>query len=97
LAFCNKNNIHMDWAAMAHLRIDVQVERANGIILQVPKPQILTLEGEDVHARLNTQVGKWAAEVPSVLWSLWTNPNRSTGFTPFFMVYGAEAILPTDL
>jgi hypothetical protein len=26
-----------------------------------------------------------------------TTPNRSTNFTPFFMVYGAEAVLPTDL
>jgi hypothetical protein len=24
-------------------------------------------------------------------------PNRSTNFTPFFMVYGAEAMLPTEL
>jgi hypothetical protein len=24
-------------------------------------------------------------------------PSRATGFTPFFLVYGAEAILPTDL
>jgi hypothetical protein len=24
-------------------------------------------------------------------------PNRSTNFTPFFMVYGAEVVLPTDL
>jgi hypothetical protein len=24
-------------------------------------------------------------------------PNRSTNFTPFFMVYGAKAVLPTDL
>jgi hypothetical protein len=24
-------------------------------------------------------------------------PNRSINFTPFFMVYGAEAVLPTDL
>jgi hypothetical protein len=24
-------------------------------------------------------------------------PNRSTNFTPFFMVYGVEAVLPTDL
>ena len=26
-----------------------------------------------------------------------TTPNRSTGFTPFFLVYGAEAVLPTDI
>ena len=24
-------------------------------------------------------------------------PSRATGYTPFFMVYGFEAILPTDL
>ena len=24
-------------------------------------------------------------------------PSRATGFTPFFLIYGAEAILPTDL
>ena len=24
-------------------------------------------------------------------------PSRATGFTPFFLVYGAEAMLPTDL
>jgi hypothetical protein len=32
-----------------------------------------------------------------VLWSLRTTPNRSTGYTPFFLVYGAEAVLPTDV
>jgi hypothetical protein len=24
-------------------------------------------------------------------------PNRSTGLTPFFLVYGAKAILPSDV
>jgi hypothetical protein len=32
-----------------------------------------------------------------VLWSLCTTPNRSIGFTPFFLVYGAEVVLPTDI
>jgi hypothetical protein len=32
-----------------------------------------------------------------VVWSLRTTPSRATGFTPFFLVYGAEAILPTNL
>jgi hypothetical protein len=32
-----------------------------------------------------------------VLWSLRTTPNRSVGFTPFFLAYGAEAVLPTDI
>ena len=41
--------------------------------------------------------GCWLDEVPAVLWSLRTTPNRSAGYTPFFMVYGAEAVLPTDI
>jgi hypothetical protein len=32
-----------------------------------------------------------------VLWSLRTTHNRSTGLTPFFLAYGAEAILPSDV
>jgi hypothetical protein len=36
-------------------------------------------------------------ELPSVVWSLKTTPSRAMGFTPFFLVYGVEAILPTDV
>jgi hypothetical protein len=32
-----------------------------------------------------------------MLWSLRTTPNRSTGVTPFFPVYGAEAVLPNNI
>jgi hypothetical protein len=46
---------------------------------------------------LNKHGKKWAAELPSVLWSLRTTPSRGTGFTPFFLVYGSEVVLPTDL
>jgi hypothetical protein len=31
-----------------------------------------------------------------VVWSLRTTPSRATGFSLFFLVYGAEAVLPTD-
>jgi hypothetical protein len=36
-------------------------------------------------------------ELLAVLWSLETIPNCSTGYTPFFLVYGAKAVLPTDV
>jgi hypothetical protein len=59
------------------------------MILQGLKPRIYN----DLH-----KFGKrWMKELPSVVWSLRTTPSRATGFTPFFLVYGAEAILPTDL
>ena len=32
-----------------------------------------------------------------MLWGINTTPNRSTGYMPFFMVYGAEAVLPSDI
>jgi hypothetical protein len=50
-----------------------------------------------LEAPLHRAAGAWAEELPSVLWSLWTTPNRSTGLTPFFLVYGSEAILPSDV
>ena len=45
---------------------------------------------------LERSTGCWLEELPAVLWSLRTTPNKSTGFTPFFPVYGAEAVIPMD-
>ena len=39
----------------------------------------------------------WVEELDSVLWGLWTTPIRTIGFTPFFMVYSTEAVLPCDI
>jgi hypothetical protein len=59
------------------------------MILQGLKPRIYN----DLH-----KFGRrWMKELPSVVWSLRTTPSRATGFAPFFLVYGAEAILPTNL
>jgi hypothetical protein len=66
-----------------------QVERANGMILQGLKPRI--------YNDLNKFGRRWMKELPSVVWSLRTTSSRAMGFTPFFLVYGVEAILPTDL
>jgi hypothetical protein len=59
------------------------------MILQGLKPRI--------YNGLNKFGRRWMKELPSVVWSLRTTPSRATGFTPFFLVYGAEVILPTDL
>jgi hypothetical protein len=41
---------------------------------------------------------KWVEELPSVLWTVRTTPTTSNKETPFFfLVYGSEAMLPTEL
>jgi transposase InsO family protein len=89
LDFCEDHHIRVDWAAVAHPMTNGQVERANGMLLQGLKPRI--------YNDLNKFGKRWMKELPSVVWSLRTTPSRATGFLPFFLVYGAEAILPTDL
>jgi transposase InsO family protein len=89
LNFCDDNNVHVDWLAVAHPKTNGQVERANDMILQGLKPRIFK--------RLEKFGARWVAELPSVLWSLRTTLCRATKFTPFFMVHGSEAVLPTDI
>jgi transposase InsO family protein len=89
LEFCDKFHIRVDWAVVAHPQTNGQVERANGMILQGLKARIFD--------KLNKSGRKWLQELPAVVWCLRATPSRATGFTPFFLVYGAEAILPTDL
>jgi transposase InsO family protein len=87
--FCNEHGIRVDTAAVGHPRTNGQVERANGMILQAVKARIFK--------RLEKFGNRWLAELPAVVWSLRTTPSRATGRTPFFLVFGSEAILPTDL
>jgi len=41
--------------------------------------------------------GRWMKELPAVVWGLRTQPSRNIGVSPYFMVYGAEAVLPYDI
>jgi hypothetical protein len=47
--------------------------------------------------RLNKSSRKWLQELSSIVWSLRTTLSRATEFTSFFLVYGAKAVLSTDL
>ena len=87
--FCATQGIRLDLASVAHLQSNCQVERANGLILSSIKPRLVE--------PLEHSVGCWLDEPSAILWSLRTTPNKSTGLTPFFLVYGAEAVIPTDI
>jgi hypothetical protein len=45
----------------------------------------------------NSKGGKWIKELPNALWGLCTQPSKPTGQSPYFLVYGSEAILPADV
>ncbi|XP_073353677.1 uncharacterized protein [Aegilops tauschii subsp. strangulata] len=79
----------VDYAYVAHPQSNGQAERGNGLILQGLKPRLMR--------DLEHAAGAWVTEQPSVLWGSRTTPNQSTDRTPFFMVYEAEAVLPSDL
>nr|CAE02263.2 OSJNBb0049I21.2 [Oryza sativa Japonica Group] len=87
--FCEDFGIKICYASVAHPMSNGQVERANGMILQGIKARVFD--------RLKPYAGKWVAQLPSVLWSLRTTPSRATGQSPFFLLYGAEAMLPSEV
>ncbi|XP_039855390.1 uncharacterized protein LOC120713507 [Panicum virgatum] len=70
-------------------RCNGQVERTNGLILQGLKARIFD--------PIEKYGSKWIQKLPRVVWGLRTQRSRATGYSPFFMVYGSEAILPTDI
>ena len=41
--------------------------------------------------------GRWAEELPNVLWAYRTTPRRSTGETLFSLTYKAEAVILAEV
>jgi hypothetical protein len=81
--------IKIKYASVAHPKSNGQVEKANGLVCVGLKKRLLR--------PLKRAAGAWVEELLSVLWSLRTAPNSSTGYMPFFLLFGAEAVLPTDV
>src|SRR3954453_6818400 len=88
-SFCQELGIKINYASVARPQSNGQVEKANGLVCGGIKKRLV--------APLEQDTGNWVEELPAVLWSLRTTPNTSTQYTPFFMVYRAEAVLLHDL
>ena len=82
--WCEELGIKICYASVAHPQSNRQVECANGTVLQGVKSRVFDW--------LKPYAGKWARELPSVLWALRTSPSRATSKTPFFLTYGSEAV-----
>jgi hypothetical protein len=79
----------LKFAFVVHPKMNVQVEKANDLICNGIKKRLL--------APLEKAKHTWVDELPSVLWSLRTTPNTATQETPFFLVHGAEVVLPVEI
>jgi transposase InsO family protein len=75
--FCDQIGMKIHFASVRHLESNGLVERANGIIMTGIMKLIF-----------NQPRGKWPDELIKVVWSHNTTISRSTGFTPFKLLFG---------
>nr|CAB3498769.1 unnamed protein product [Digitaria exilis] len=87
--YCEDRNIEVSYASVAHPRANGQVERANGMLLDGLKARM--------ERTLKKAEGRWMKELFPVVWGLRSQPSKATGQSPFFLVYGSEAVLPVDV
>ena len=50
-----------------------------------------------IKTRLEGAKGIWSNELPSVLWAYKTTVRTPTGETLFWLAYGSEAVIPTEV
>jgi hypothetical protein len=83
--FCDRIGTKIYFTSVKHPESNGLVERANGIIMSGIMKLIF-----------NQPRGKWPHELIKVVWSHNTTVSRSTGFTPFKLLFGDEAIAPEE-
>jgi hypothetical protein len=86
---CQDNLIDVYYSLVSHPRCNAQVERANVMVLQALKDRI--------YDNASYYATRWLAELLHIIWGLRTQVSSATGFSPFFLDYESEAILPTDV
>jgi hypothetical protein len=77
---------HAKFSSVYHPQSNGAVERANGLIFSGIKKCLF-----------DQKKGKWTDELPKVIWSHNTTVSRVTGFTPFCLLFGTEAITPEEI
>jgi hypothetical protein len=84
--FCCSIGTKPVFASVYHPQFNGVVERANGKIFSAIKKRLL-----------DDKKGKWADQLPEVVWALNMTECRATGFTPFRLMYGSEAMTLQEL
>jgi hypothetical protein len=87
--YCEDLGIKIYYVSIAHPKSNGQVERGNA---EIPKGlKTRTYECLKKHG------AKLIDELPCALWANRTSSNRDTGETSFFLVYGAETVIPPEV
>jgi hypothetical protein len=84
--FCTTVGTKIAFASVYHPESNGAVERANRLVFSAITKTLFGL-----------RKGKWVEELPKVIWSHNTSVSRATGFTPFRLLYGEEAMLPEEI
>ncbi|RDX83428.1 hypothetical protein CR513_35648, partial [Mucuna pruriens] len=63
--------------------------------VEVEEDQAERVEADNT--RLEEAKGRWADELPQVLWSYHTTPHSTIGETPFRLTYGTEAVILVEI
>ncbi|CAA7027871.1 unnamed protein product [Microthlaspi erraticum] len=83
--YCITWGIKLSFATPRHPQSNGQAESSNKTIIQMLKK------------RLESAKGKWVEELPGVLWAYRTTSKIATGETPYSLVYGMEAVVPSEV
>ena len=88
--YCANLGTQICYASVAHHWSNGQAECANAKVLK-------GLKTRTFKKKLEACGRGWHDGLQSVLWSIRTTATKSTGETPFFLIYGAEAVLPHEV
>ena len=84
-AFCSDLSIKNKYSTLAYPQSNGQVEATNKAIMN------------ELKKRLDDAKGRWAEELPNILWAYRTTPKRSTRETLFSLTYGEEVVIPAEM
>ncbi|XP_062088909.1 uncharacterized protein LOC133795475 [Humulus lupulus] len=82
---CDTYKIKLSFASVTYPQGNGQAEASNKVIFA------------NIKKNLEDKKGAWVEESPKVLWAYRTTKRSSTGESPYAMVYGTEAIIPTKV
>ncbi|XP_074298932.1 uncharacterized protein LOC141629914 [Silene latifolia] len=85
MALCAQWNINLVTFTPGYPKSNGQAESSNKVVISCLKK------------KLKRRKGRWAKELPLVLWADRTTPKTSTGQTPYSLVYACKAVIPAEI